>query len=65
MSTYETLRLLIWVFGVPTIVALSVRAVRRVRAIRQRHEALLQEAAKNPQDAYAQLAQLYQEKPRR
>lgn len=64
VTTYEHVRILIWVFGIPTIVALSVRAARRVRAIRQRHLELLEEAKRNPQDPYTQLAQLY-ETPRK
>lgn len=59
VTTYEHVRLFIWVFGVPTILALSVRAARRVREIRKRHVELLEDAKKTHQDPYAQLSQLY------
>lgn len=65
VPSYEHLRILIWVFGIPTIIALTVRAIRKVRAIRHRHEALLEEAKANPQDAYGQLAELYSETKKR
>ena len=61
MTPYENLRIVIWVFGIPTIIALMIRAVKKMRAIRQRHEELLAEETANPQNAYQALAELYTE----
>ena len=61
MTPYENLRIVIWVFGIPTIIALTVRAVKKVRAIRQRHEELLAEEAANPRNSLQALSELYQE----
>ena len=61
MTSYEHLRIAIWVFGIPTIIALTVRAIRKMRAIRQRHEELLEDAQRNPQNPQQALAELYAE----
>ena len=61
MTPYENLRIVVWVFGIPTIIALTVRAIRKMRAIRQRHEELLAEAERNPQNPHQALAELYAE----
>ena len=65
MTPYEHLRIAIWVFGIPTIIVLIVRANRKMRAIRQRHEELQEEARRNPQDPYKSLAELYNERQRK
>lgn len=61
MTPYENLRIAIWVFGIPTIIALTVRAIRKMRAIRQRHEELLADEAANPKNAFQALSELYPE----
>ncbi|WP_309712208.1 hypothetical protein [Armatimonas sp.] len=61
MESYEHFRIAVWVFGIPTIIALTVRAIRKMRAIRQRHEELLEEAEHTPQNAQQALAELYAE----
>lgn len=61
MTPYEHFRIAVWVFGIPVIIALTVRAIRKVRAIRQRHEELLEEAERNPQNPHQALAELYAE----
>ena len=65
MTPYEHLRIAIWVFGIPTIIVLIIRANRKMRAIRQRHEELLKEAERNPQNPYQSLAELYNERQRK
>ena len=45
MSPYELFRLAVWAFGVPIIVLLVIRAVRKVRDIRALHQQLLEEEA--------------------
>ena len=65
VPTYEHIRILIWVFGIPTILALLVRAIRKAREIRRRHEELLEEEKANPQQAFAQLSQLYSQPKKR
>lgn len=57
MTPYETLRLVVWLVGVPIIVWLSLRAARRAVAIRKLHEELLREEESLAQDPYAQMAQ--------
>ena len=59
MALNDNLRIAIWVFGIPTIIALTVRAIRQVQAIRQRHEELLAEAERNPQNPHQALTELY------
>jgi hypothetical protein len=61
MTLNDNVRIAIWVFGIPTIIALLIRAIRQVRAIRKRHEELLAEEFTNPQHAYQALAELYAE----
>ena len=53
---------LLLLFGVPAIVGLTLRAVRRTRAIRARIEEVQEEMARNPQAPYAALAALMQER---
>lgn len=60
MTLHDNVRIAIWVFGLPTILALMVRAVRQVQAIKKRHEELLAEEFVNPQSPYQALAELYQ-----
>jgi hypothetical protein len=64
MALNDNLRIAIWVFGIPTIIALTVRAIRQVRAIRRRHEELLAEAERNPANPHQALAELYAPTPR-
>ncbi|WP_395138227.1 hypothetical protein [Armatimonas sp.] len=61
MTPYENLRIVIWVFGIPTIIALTIRAAKKMRAIRQRHEELLTEEAANPRSSLQALSELYAE----
>ena len=61
MTPYENLRIVIWVFGIPTIIALTIRATKKMRAIRQRHEELIAEEAANPKSSLQALSELYTE----
>ncbi|MCX6366553.1 MAG: hypothetical protein NTX57_07550 [Armatimonadetes bacterium] len=61
MESYEHFRIAVWVFGIPTIIALTIRAIRKMRAIKKRHEELLEEAERNPQNPHQALAELYAE----
>jgi uncharacterized membrane-anchored protein YhcB (DUF1043 family) len=61
MTTYEIVRLVVWVIGVPIIIALLVSSVRRTRAVSEEIARVKREAeeqrVKNP---YAQMAELYE-----
>ncbi len=61
MTTYEIVRLVVWVIGVPIIIALFVNTVRRTRAVSEEIARVKREAeeqrVKNP---YAQMAELYE-----
>jgi len=61
MTTYEIVRLVVWVIGVPIIIALLVNTVRRTRAVSEEIARVKREAeeqrVKNP---YAQMAELYE-----
>lgn len=60
MSPYELFRLTVWALGVPIIVLLTVRAVRKVRDIRALHQRLLEEEAAAAKNPYAEMAQLHE-----
>ena len=55
-STYQILRLIVYLIGVPIIVALMIRIVLRVRAIRALDARLKAEEAARPTDPYAAMA---------
>ncbi len=57
--SYEVFRAIVWTLGLPIIVWLTVRAVRRIQAIRQRDAELREEDAQSAKDPYARLAELY------
>lgn len=60
MTLYEQVRIAVYVFGLPTIGLLLVRAVRKTREIRALHEKLRAEEAASPiKDPYAALAESY------
>jgi hypothetical protein len=59
-GTYETLRLVVWVVGVPIIVALLVSIVRRVRAIRDLDQRLRDEEEQQAKNPYAEMARMYE-----
>ena len=52
-------------FGLPVIAILLAMAVRRARAVSLRIREVREEMARSPQDPYAALAQLMNEKPGR
>ena len=56
--TYETLRLIVYVIGVPTIVYLLWNAARQVRKIRAEDARLKEEAERNKKNPYAQMAEI-------
>lgn len=61
MTTYEIVRLVVWVIGVPIIVALCVNAVRRGRAVSEEIARVRREAeAQRSKDPYAQMAEVYE-----
>lgn len=60
MTPYEIFRLTVYAIGVPVIVALVVQAVRKIRAIRRLHEALLAEEAAAAKNPYAEMAKLHE-----
>lgn len=49
--------------GIPTIVWLAVRAVRRMQQIKQRIAEVQDDLARNPQSPYAAMAELYNPPP--
>lgn len=53
-------RALVWAVGLPVIVFLAARAVRRVRQITRRDAELREEEAQAAKDPYARLAELYE-----
>ena len=57
---YATIRLVVWVIGVPIIVFLIVSIMRRVRAIRDLDARLREEEARNAASPYADMARLYE-----
>ncbi len=59
--SYEVFRAIVWAVGLPIIVWLTVRAVRRIQAIRQRDAELREEDARAAKDPYARLAELYKD----
>jgi hypothetical protein len=59
--SYEVFRGIVWAVGLPIIVWLSVRAVRRIQAIRRRDAELREEEAQSGKDPYARLAELYRD----
>lgn len=58
--TYEQFRTIIWLVGVPIIVALLVQIVKRVRAINAEHQRLLEEEAQQSKNPYAEMARMYE-----
>lgn len=60
MASYETIRLIVWLVGVPIIVFLVVRALRRLRDIRELDEQLREEEARNISNPYADMARMYE-----
>jgi hypothetical protein len=60
MSAYEVLRTLVYVIGIPVIVLLVVRAIRRTGEIRALHRRLLDDEAARPGNPYADMARLYE-----
>lgn len=65
-SQYQMLRIVVYVVGVPIIVALVIRIVRRVREIRELDARLkAEEAARKAQgiveDPYAAMARMFSE----
>jgi hypothetical protein len=60
MATFDSVRVAVWVIGIPVIVALLVSIARRARAVRDEIARVREEAARNPGDPYAQMARLYE-----
>lgn len=64
-ETYQLVRTLTYVIGIPIIVALCISIVRRLRAIRELDAQVREEEARNAQNPYAQMAALYQQQEAR
>jgi hypothetical protein len=59
-SSYETLRLIVWVFGLPIIIALLIRIIRRVRAIHELDARLREEEEQQAKNPYGEMARMYE-----
>ena len=60
MTPYEIFRLIVYLIGVPIIIYLIVRAVRKVREIQKLDQELREEEARNATNPYADLARMYE-----
>lgn len=60
MTNYEILRLAVWSIGLPIIVYLVWRILRRIRDIRELDARLREEEAANAHNPYAQMARLFE-----
>ncbi|HVK02060.1 MAG TPA: hypothetical protein VM490_01160 [Armatimonadaceae bacterium] len=58
--TYETFRLIVYLIGVPIILYLVVRAVRRTREVSARIREVQEAAERNARDPYGQMAQMFE-----
>jgi transglutaminase-like putative cysteine protease len=58
-GTYEIIRAITYLIGVPVIIALCVSIARRLKAIKARVAEVRAEEAQNARNPYAQMAALY------
>ena len=64
-ETYQLIRALTYVIGLPIIAVLCYSIVRRLRAIRELDARVREEEAQNAQNPYAQMAAMYQQQEAR
>ena len=60
MTTYEVVRLLVWIIGLPIIAYLLWRIIQRVREINARDAELRAEEEANAQNPYFAMARMYE-----
>jgi hypothetical protein len=60
-ETYQLIRMLTYIIGIPIIAVLCYSIVRRLRAIRDLDAQVREEEAQNAQNPYAQMAAMYQQ----
>lgn len=64
-ETYELIRAITYLVGVPIIIVLCVAIARRLKAIKERVAEVRAEEAQNAKNPYAQMALLYQQEEAR
>ena len=60
MNSYEIIRAVVWIVGIPIICFLLWSILRRVRAIRELDKKLLAEEALQATNPYAEMARMYE-----
>lgn len=58
--SYEVFRAIVWAVGLPIILFLLWKAIRRVRALRELDARLREEEAATPRNPYADMAKMYE-----
>lgn len=61
MTTYEIIRTVVWIVGIPIIIFLILNITRRVQAIRTLDKQLRDEEAQTATNPYADMARMYEE----
>lgn len=64
-ETYQLIRAITYLIGVPAIIALCISIGRRLKQIKERVAEVRAEEAQNAKNPYAQMAMLYQQEEAR